>query len=286
MALRVTILEYESALEARDLPRLERIWRPTPEQRSELETLFQGEPIEASIDWRSVTYDHDLAIVDFDQVLEIGGKRGPNTSLTAALVPTPGKTWRIVFLGAREPRSPEAEPVEAAEPVATTEEQESIGPLSWTEPGRHTNVASLRAELIKRQGGEWVILRLSPQTADDPLAGSQKATDGESEALHEALRKYELAFESRDVDRLGQIWLMNPYERDLIEELFAWTSLVAISIDTHDVRLDGDRARMDFDQRFVLSARPRVPDLARRAFVRALAASDAAGAWDIRELKR
>jgi hypothetical protein len=286
LSLRVTIFEYESALEAQDLARLEKIWRPTPDQRAELKRLFTGEPIDVRISWQSMTHGADLAIVDFDQVLVRGDHYGPKTPLTAALTPTQGGGWRIAYLGERqelaeaEELPPEAEPVAEAQPVST--------PLSWTDPGERVSVAQLRADLVRRQGGEWVIVNLAP--SDGPPASARAVADQPEDPVHvellAALTEYEHAFEERDAERLGQIWLMNPYEQERLTELFSWTSMVDISIESLTADVRGDRARMDFEQQFVMAARPRVATLARRAFVRALAAHDAAGAWDIESLRQ
>ena len=285
MELRVAILEYESALEAGDLERLEAIWTPSDDQRMELEDLFAGDPIDLEIDWLSVTHGAGLAIVDFDQVLRQGEHTGPKTALTAALTPTPAGGWRIAFLGRRD--APAASPAQGTSAPARAQavaREGATGPLSWTDPRQRRSVAHLRADLVRRRGGEWVIMKLAPSDgapgADDPAAGPDAQPQ-----LHAALKEYERAFEERDAARLGQVWLMNPYEREALEELFAWTSMVAIDIDALVTQVDGDRATMDFEQQFTLAGRPRVASLARRAFVRALAASDAQGAWDIRSLR-
>ena len=285
LSLRVTIFEYESALEAQDLARLERIWRPTPDQRAELKRLFTGEEIDVRIAWRSMTHGTDLAIVDFDQVLVRGDHYGPKTPLTAALTPSKGGGWQIAYLGERqdlqaEEPPAEPEPVSQAEPVSA--------PLSWTDPGEPVSVAQLRADLVRRQGGEWVIVNLAP--SDGPPSSARAVADEPEDPVHAellaALREYEHAFEERDADRLGQVWLMNPYERERLTEIFSWTSMVDISIESLTADVRGGRARMDFEQQFVMAARPRVATLARRAFVRALAAHDAAGAWDIESLRK
>lgn len=285
LSLRVTIFEYESALEAQDMARIERIWSPTPDQRAELVRLFDGEPIEVRIDWRSMTHGTDLAIVDFDQVLLQGNHHGRKTPLTAALTPSSSGGWRIAYLGERDDsriqtvsQSPEPEPVSEPEPVA---------PLSWTEPGERTSVARLQADLVRRRGGEWVIVSLVPIEGPDSVKRMGLAPDdAERMRLEATLTEYEHAFEKRDANRLSQVWLMNPYERERLIELFSWTSMVDISIDSLVLQIRGDRARLDFEQQFVMAARPRVANLARRAFVRALAAHDAAGAWDIDSLRQ
>lgn len=284
-ALRVAVLEYESALEAQDLGRLQRVWSLTPEQRTELVKLFDGVPIDVQIQWRSVTVGDHLAIVDFDQVLRHGSQTGPQTPLTAALTPDSNGGWRIAFLGEREEATPEPAPAEPATSVASAPAEPAVGPLSWSDPGQRKSVTRLRADLVQRAGGEWVIVSLAPDDGKSaPLAGGRPATGAVADGLRAALKRYTVAFEERDADRLGQVWLMNPYERDVVDQLFAWTSMVAVSIDGLTMQVDGGRARMAFDQEFVMSSRPRVASLARRAFERALAASDAAGAWDLDSL--
>jgi hypothetical protein len=287
--LRVTILEYESAIEARDLTRLQRIWTPTEDQRAEIEDLFAGEPIELQIDWRSATMGTDLAIVDFDQTLRQGDEIGPKTRLTAAMTPLPAGGWRIAFLGEQEgahSRTQAVEEIPAGGVEVTGPTKESaVGPLSWTSPGRRKSVASLQAEMVRRQGGEWVIVNLAPGVRNRAPRKLNAPSEAVGAELDRALLEYERAFEERDVDRLAQVWLMNPYEREALEELFAWSSMVAISIDALQVDMDGNRAHLDFDQKFVMSSRPRVATLARRAFERALAAHDAQGGWDIDTLR-
>lgn len=286
--LRVAILEYESALEARDMPRLERVWAPTPDQRDEIEQLFEGDPIELEVYWIAATIGTDLAIVDFDQTLRQAGHTGPKTPLTAALTPTPSGGWRITFLGAREGALTESQAIQGIQAggVAVTgpAKESAVGPLSWTEPGRRRSVASLQADLVRRQSGEWVIVSLAPSDHSTTTRSGSEPREVDAKGLQATLREYEHAFEQRDADRLSQVWLMNPYERNAVEELFAWSSMVAIAIEFMMIDVSGDRAHLDFKQEFVMSSRPRVATLARRAFERALAAHDAQGAWDIDSL--
>ena len=129
-------------------------------------------------------------------------------------------------------------------------------------------------------------MSLSPSDGEKTPREGSKPQDTDTEALQATLREYEHAFEKRDADRLSQVWLMNPYERDAVEELFAWSSMVAIAIDSLMIDVRGDRAHLDFQQQFVMSSRPRIATLARRAFERALAAHDAQGAWDINSLQQ
>lgn len=156
----------------------------------------------------------------------------------------------------------------------------------------HTAVAELEARLVRRQGGEWVIVSLAPRGAGGPAElappASPAASDGgavadlsDYVAVQSTLHEYERAIEKRDAARLSQVWMMNPAEQAHFQYLFDESRSISVSIEDSDIDLDGDRASMRFAQRFVVSRRGDAPRGFKRRSYRALFASDAAGSWDI-----
>lgn len=143
----------------------------------------------------------------------------------------------------------------------------------------------VEAELVRRGGGEWVIVRLEPQaTAAARTASPAARANLADAALEDLLQAYESAFERRDEAGLAQVWLMNPSERHEVGRMFRETDGISVAISDPVVSVDGNRARLEFDQRFSLVRSPRVSRSFGSAYRRALAASDAVGNWALESL--
>jgi hypothetical protein len=160
--------------------------------------------------------------------------------------------------------------------------------LSSARPG----VASLHAELVRRRGGEWVIVSLTPR---ERVQGDRESTRALAEAagpfasdehpeLRAALREYERAFERRDAERLALVWIMNPYERVQLRQLFDKSAAIAVSIEDTALVVEGDRASLEFDQRIAISTRPPPARAFGRASQRVLVAHDAQGNWGLDQI--
>ena len=166
----------------------------------------------------------------------------------------------------------------------------------WTDfalglhPGRGTaSAAYIEADLIRRRGGEWVIVSLTSRgstarraAALQPLSASAAATTAADDAhVRAVLREYERAFERRDAVRLARVWIMKPWERSRVQRLFDRSGPIAVSIRDADVVVDGNRASLAFDQRLVVSSQGGGSGADSRALRRALAARDPLGNWTL-----
>ena len=172
-------------------------------------------------------------------------------------------------------------PATNAQPAEATRAPEDSGPFVW-ESGAQPSVTRLRADLIQRAGGEWVLVDLRPREA---VSGDQLAetTPPGVTKIHPnvsaVLREYERAFEQRDANRLASVLLMDVSERAHVQRLFDQSSSVSLSVQNVDVFIKGGRAWLDFDQRIVAVARPRLGPAAAWRAQRALSARDAYGNW-------
>ena len=167
----------------------------------------------------------------------------------------------------------------------------------WTDfalglhPGRGTaSAAYIEADLIRRRGGEWVIVSLTSSGPAADRTGMPRALStgaavpaDDSEVL-ELLREYERAFERRDAVRLARVWIMNPSERIRVQRLFDRSDAIAVSIRDADVVVNGNRASLAFDQRFVVSSQSGGSGAHSRAQRRALAARDSLGNWTLEDV--
>ena len=163
---------------------------------------------------------------------------------------------------------------------------------SWLgyDPSRSSSAAAeLEAQLMRRAGGEWVIVSLGPrvpETPQTPLPPAAPAADTPRSTasvtdyigVQATLREYERALEKRDAALLARVWIMNPSELAQFEWLFGESAAISVSIDDSDIEIDGDRASMRFAQTFVVSRRS--PHFGRRSS-RSLVARDAAGSWEL-----
>lgn len=153
----------------------------------------------------------------------------------------------------------------------------------------------LEAKLMRRAGGEWVIVQLGPPESAVPAALAALPAAPAPDALHApssvgdyvgvqaALRDYERAFERRDAALLSRVWIMNRSEMDQIERLFSESGSISVSIDDSDIQIDGDGASVRFAQTLTASRHSAFPRFRRRS-PRSLVASDAAGSWDLDSL--
>jgi hypothetical protein len=205
-------------------------------------------------------------------------------------------------------RAPGADPpaslVAPSEPAATASDEDARGAAPGRDPGpadhdprpalssARPGVASLQAELVRRRGGEWVIVSLTPR---ERAQGDRESTRALAEAagpfasdehpeLRAALREYERAFERRDAERLALVWIMNPYERVQLRQLFDKSAAIAVSIEDTALVVEGDRASLEFDQRIAVSTRPPLARAFGRASQRVLVAHDAQGNWGLDQI--
>jgi len=158
--------------------------------------------------------------------------------------------------------------------------------------GGSATAAYIEADLIRRDGGEWVIVSLTSSGSgagrsgmlpvDSP--GAVGTAPADTAEVLEVLREYERAFERRDAVGLARVWIMNPSDRLRVQHLFDSTDAIAVSIRDADVAVDGNRASLAFDQHFVVSSLPRGSGAQFRALRRALAARDSLGTWDLEDV--
>ncbi len=110
------------------------------------------------------------------------------------------------------------------------------------------------------------------------------AAPADDAKILEVLREYERAFERRDAVRLARVWIMNPSERIRVQRLFDRSDAIAVSIRDADVVVDGNRASLAFDQRFVVAGQRPGSGAHARAMRRALAARDSLGSWALEDV--
>lgn len=142
----------------------------------------------------------------------------------------------------------------------------------------------VKAELVRRTGGEWVIVKLEPLAIEGPPEPAAARADLPHAGLEEALVAYEQAFERRDEASLAQVWLMNPTQRHEIGRMFRRSDGISVAISDPVLEVRGDRANLAFDQRFSLMHSARASRAFGGVYRRALAASDALGNWDLKSL--
>lgn len=194
---------------------------------------------------------------------------------------------------------PAAAPEAAGVPVAQVAPAQASDDRLWTDfalglhAGRSTaSAAYIEADLIRRHGGEWVIVSLTssgsgagrPGMLPAASPGAAAAAPVDAAEVRKVLREYERAFERRDAVRLARVWIMNPSERLRVQRLFDRSDAIAVSIRDADVVVDGNRASLAFDQRFVVSGQPTGSGGHSRALRRALAARDSLGNWALEDV--
>jgi hypothetical protein len=152
-------------------------------------------------------------------------------------------------------------------------------PLAFHSSPAPARSAQMRADLVRRDAGEWVIVRLEPGEA--PAAGPAPAPlqPADEREIRRALDAYERAFEERDASGLSRVWVMNPAERSSVERMFDQGGSISVSISEVAIEVEGDRARLAFEQRFAQARGPQMASRLERLYARALAASDSLGSW-------
>jgi hypothetical protein len=135
---------------------------------------------------------------------------------------------------------------------------------------------SIDAELVRRSGGEWVIVDMAPTSAGSAGAASQPVDAG----LGDALGRYQRALELQDIELVARVWVMNPAERAQLQSFFDRQDASRVSLDWTVLRVDGDHAVVRFVQQLWSSSLPSVARFARaRGHRLTLSASDAVGTW-------
>jgi len=118
---------------------------------------------------------------------------------------------------------------------------------------------SLRASLVRRPGGEWMILSIEPR--DTPAAGGggsmsaagftpSDSSESERKAVLAVLQEYERAFEAHDLDQLQRVWVLNPLERRSLQDLFSEPASGHIRVRVTSLVASEDKATVDFEQSF------------------------------------
>ncbi len=169
----------------------------------------------------------------------------------------------------------------AIAPTTNAQTAEDSGPFGW-KSGAKSSVTRLRADLIQRAGGEWVLVNLRPREAASsarPAETTSPTVAGAHPNVSAVLREYERAFERRDANRLASVLLMDLSERAQIQRLFDQSSTISLSVQNVDVFIEAGRASLHFDQRMVASARPSLARAAAWRAQRSLYAHDAYGNW-------
>jgi hypothetical protein len=192
-----------------------------------------------------------------------------------------GGTGLVLACAAAPPPSRSAQPA----PQLSAHDRDALPPPALFRRTATVRSSHVEAELVRRGGGEWVIVRLEPQALGGAATAAPAARASLADAaLEELLQAYERAFEERDEAGLAQVWLMNPSERHHVGRMFRESDGISVAISDPVVRVDGDRARLEFDQRFSLVRAPRISRAFSNAYRRALAASDAVGNWALESL--
>lgn len=175
-----------------------------------------------------------------------------------------------------------ADPVQTAAAAASSSPPAASEQSQPDEPGFLQRAARIRADVVRRVGGEWVIVGLGLGPRDGrPPSGNDDSINGQP-ALRAMLQEYEHAFEEQNAQRLAAVWLMNPSERAEIDRMFAEMSSVSVSVSNPVLLLEShDRGHLEFDQQFRVARLTPGPLPLKGPFQRALAAHDAYGDWNI-----
>jgi len=85
----------------------------------------------------------------------------------------------------------------------------------------------------------------------DPAAPSlpQQPNENKEEAARQALQRYKLAYESRDIEKLAAVWAMNPDQYEAMKKLFQCADYVKIDVDAGRVRVAANTVSIDFKQK-------------------------------------
>ena len=151
-------------------------------------------------------------------------------------------------------------------------------------PTSSVRSSHVEAELVRRTGGEWVIVKLEPQAIEKGPEPQSPRANLPDAGLEETLAAYERAFQRRDEASLAQVWLMNPRQRHEIGRMFRQSDGISVAISDPVIAVDGDRAMLAFDQRFSVKRSARASRAFGGAYRRALAASDSLGNWALESL--
>jgi hypothetical protein len=155
----------------------------------------------------------------------------------------------------------------------------SRAPLALRSAAAPARSSFVQAELVRRDGGEWVIVQLSPGEPQAASPAGAPVPPAREREIRRALDAYEKAFEEGDAPGLARVWVMNPAERSSVERMFEQGGSISVSISEPTIELEGDRARLAFEQRFAQSRGPGMGGRLERLYARALAASDSLGSW-------
>lgn len=151
--------------------------------------------------------------------------------------------------------------------------------------GVQVTSARLEAELLRRMGGEWVIVSLTPLAPDPvPLSAEDPQTAADRSGVQAALHAYRSALESRDPLMLARVWIMNPAEQEQVQRLFAGSQSIRVTLEDPEVVVVSDRALARFQQRVVVSERPWWSLALRPASWRSLLARDETGTWALEDV--
>jgi len=97
--------------------------------------------------------------------------------------------------------------------------------------------------------------------AKQPAAATQPTSTEDEEAALAVLSEYQAAYERRDLERLSEVWKMDPFERELMQQIFSGNDSLKVSIREQGIAAVGDEIAVDFDQAVARTSvkRARVP---------------------------
>ena len=81
----------------------------------------------------------------------------------------------------------------------------------------------------------------------EPAAPKPRRLDPEKGALA-ALDRYRSAYEAQDLDALSAVWIMNPKQREAMQQLFEHADKIDVAIARHGIDVTRDVVSIDFDQ--------------------------------------
>jgi len=139
--------------------------------------------------------------------------------------------------------------------------------------------ARVRAETIRRSGGEWIVVGLAAYPLPLREPGDMPPPPTTQTTLERLLNEYRKAFEAQDIDRLKRVWLMNPDERSTLEHVFARARGINLRIESAKFKTEGARGWMEFDQFMAVDLGEPGDLSAGGVSGRVLGAHDSFGAW-------
>ena len=148
-----------------------------------------------------------------------------------------------------------------------------------------TGATPLRAHMNQRDDGNWYISRLevrrTPSIGVPSLAAQSRGPDTRRRFPSGILQEYQEALESRDIERVGQVWAMEPSERTALGSLLQRSTDATSRVVVRGLVVGNRQAMLDFDQQFLGGSTFPIERTLANSQLRAYFAQNERGEWYI-----